>query len=255
MPSIVKELNLNKHPKDCKDLSLIYARNVMISNDLSCLQNEYSITGHSTLNNYLNGKYIAGYIPCNTEVVLFVVDNINSENCTIVRYNEKTDSYIECIKNFKYYGGKLRGTFTYNVKDDLIIAVAESDSNRNDAVPLRTINLGKFDTNTEGNDKGLTNAEFSINPEIKLPSINNIEYVPGNAYKGWYHFFIRFKVNSIDYTKWYNLGHPIFICDIEKQQIFKYGFTNYLLWTLTERHIPDSDNNMLKGTVADRFSR
>ncbi len=254
MPSIVKELNLNKHPKDCKDLSLIYARNVMISNDLSCLQNEYSITGHSTLNNYLNGKYIAGYIPCNTEVVLFVVDNINSENCTIVRYNEKTDSYIECIKNFKYYGGKLRGTFTYNVKDDLIIAVAESDSNRNDAVPLRTINLGKFDTNTEGNDKGLTNAEFSINPEIKLPSINNIEYVPGNAYKGWYHFFIRFKVNSIDYTKWYNLGHPIFICDIEKQQIFKYGFTNYLLWTLTERHIPDSDNNMLKGTPEGRYN-
>ena len=57
----------------------------MVSNDLSCLQNEYSITGHSTLNNYLNGKYIAGYIPCNTEVVLFVVDNINSENCTIVK--------------------------------------------------------------------------------------------------------------------------------------------------------------------------
>ena len=78
MPSIVKELNLNKHPKDCKDLSLIYARNVMVSNDLSCLQNEYSITGHSTLNNYLNGKYIAGYIPCNTEVVLFITDTATS---------------------------------------------------------------------------------------------------------------------------------------------------------------------------------
>ena len=253
MPSIVKELSLNKHPKDCKDLSLVYARNVMVSNDLSCLQNEYSITGHSTLNNYLEGKYIAGYIPCNTEVVLFVVNNKDSENCTILRYNEKTDRYIECVKNFKYYGGKIKGTFTYNVKDDLIIAVAESDSNKNDAIPLRTINLGKFDISTEGNDKGLTNAEFSLNPEIKIPSVSNLNYIVGNAYKGWYHFFIRFKINTIDYTKWYHIGSPVFICDIEKQQIFKYGFANYWLETLLEKNVSGVRNDILAGQPIGRY--
>lgn len=218
----------------------------MVSNDLSCLQNEYSITGHSTLNNYLRGRYIAGYIPCNTEVVLFITDTADSENCTIIRYDEKTDSIVECLNSFKYYGGKIKGTFTYNVKGDLIIAVAESNSHKNNAIPLRTINLGQFDTSIEGNDKGLTNAEFSINPEIKLPSIKNIEYIPGNAYKGWYHFFIRFKINSIDYTKWYQIGSPVFICDIEKQQVFKYGFANYWLENLVIHHNDGTDNNNLK---------
>lgn len=218
----------------------------MVSNDLSCLQNEYSITGHNTLNNYINGRYIAGYIPCNTEVVLFITENKDSENCTIVRYDEKSDTYIECLNNFKYYGGKIKGTFTYNVKGDLIIAIAESDSDKNDSIPLRTINLGQFNNSIDGNDKGLTNAEFSINPEIKLPRITNFEYKAGNAYKGWYHFFIRFKINSIDYTKWYNIGHPIFICDIEKQQIFKYGFANYCLDGLIQKHLSDSDNNILQ---------
>ena len=253
MPSIVKELNLNKHPKDCKDLSLVYARNVMVSNDLSCLQNEYSITGHSTLNSYLNGKYVAGYIPCNTEVVLFVVNNINSEDCTIIRYDEKTNSIIECTNKFKYYGGKIKGTFTYNVKGDLIIAVAESDSKKNNAIPLRTINLGQFDTNTDGNDKGLTNSEFSINPEIKLPSINNLEYIVGNAYKGWYHFFIRFKVNSVDYTKWYHIGYPVFICDKEKQQIFKYGFANYWLNNLVKHTLTGKNNDILQGQPEGKY--
>ena len=225
----------------------------MVSNDLSCLQNEYSITGHSTLNSYLNGKYVAGYIPCNTEVVLFVVDNVNSEDCTIIRYDEKTNSIIECTNKFKYYGGKIKGTFTYNVKGDLIIAVAESDSKKNNAIPLRTINLGQFDTNTDGNDKGLTNSEFSINPEIKLPSISNLEYIVGNAYKGWYHFFIRFKVNSVDYTKWYHIGYPVFICDIEKQQIFKYGFANYWLDDLVKHRLTGKDNDILQGQPEGKY--
>ena len=37
---IVPRLNLNKHPKDCANLSLVNALNVKVSNDESCITNE-----------------------------------------------------------------------------------------------------------------------------------------------------------------------------------------------------------------------
>ena len=233
MPNIVKELSLNKHPKDCKDLSLINARNIMVSNDFSCLQNELNITEHPTLQDYLEDKILVGYIPCNTEVVLFTVsdddyDSLKSNktaiDSTITRYDEESDEIIECLSNFKYHGGKIVGTFTYNVQNNLIIAVAESDSITGDKVPLRSINLGKFDEETKGTDRELNAGLHAVSPELILPKFTDFTYVPGKTYKGWYYFFIRYKINNIDYTHWFPIGYPIFICDIEKQTIFKYGF-------------------------------
>ena len=236
MPNIVKELSLNKHPKDCKDLSLINARNIMVSNDFSCLQNELNITEHPTLQDYLEDKILVGYIPCNTEVVLFTVsdddyDSLKSNktaiNSTITRYDEESDELIKCLSNFKYHGGKIVGTFTYNVQNNLIIAVAESDSITGDKVPLRSINLGKFDEETKGTDRELNAGLHAVSPELILPKISDFNYIPGTTYKGWYYFFIRYKINNVDYTHWFPIGYPIFICDIEKQSIFKYGFKRY----------------------------
>lgn len=236
MPNIVKELSLNKHPKDCKDLSLINARNIMVSNDFSCLQNELNITEHPTLQDYLEDKILVGYIPCNTEVVLFTVsdndyDSLKSNktaiDSTITRYDEESDEIIECLSNFKYHGGKIVGTFTYNVQNNLIIAVAESDSITGDKVPLRSINLGKFDEETKGTDRELNAGLHAVSPELILPKISDFNYIPGTTYKGWYYFFVRYKINNVDYTHWFPIGYPIFICDIEKQSIFKYGFKRY----------------------------
>lgn len=233
MPNIVKELSLNKHPKDCKDLSLINARNIMVSNDFSCLQNELNITEHPTLQDYLEDKILVGYIPCNTEVVLFTVsdddyDSLKSNktaiDSTITRYDEESDEIIECLSNFKYHGGKIVGTFTYNVQNNLIIAVAESDTITGDIVPLRSINIGKFDEETKGTDRELNAGLHAVSPELIIPKITDFSYIPGTTYKGWYYFFIRYKINSVDYTHWFPIGYPIFVCDIEKQSIFKYGF-------------------------------
>ena len=254
MGNIVKELSLNKHPKDCKDLSLINARNIMVSNDFSCLQNELSITEHPTLQNYLNDKFLVGYIPCNTEIVLFTVSNIDynilkynkiAVNSIITRYNEETNELIECLDNFKYHGGKIVGTFTYNVQNNLIIAVAESDTISGDIVPLRSINLGKFDEETKGTDRELNAGLHAVSPELILPKISDFNYVPGTTYKGWYYFFIRYKINDIDYTHWFPIGYPIFICDIEKQSIFKYGFK--------DGEYPNTPHFSLTGAV-DYFS-
>ncbi len=235
MPNIVKELSLNKHPKDCKDLSLINARNIVVSNDFSCLQNELSIAHHSTLTNYLKDKVLLGYIPCNEEIVLFVCseEKYGTQDfdyagiyCTIARYNENKDDYgvLDCIDNFIYHYGIITGTFTYNVHGNLIIAVAESNPAFDQMVPLRTINLGKFGEGTKGTDRELNAGLHAISPELRLPKITDFSYIPGKTYKGWYYFFIRYKINNVDYTHWFPIGYPIFICDIEKQTIFKYGF-------------------------------
>lgn len=229
MPSIVKELNLNKHPKDCKDLSLINARNIMVSDDFSCLQNEQSILANSEIQSYIGNRRVVGYIPCNEEVVFFIIDDNGAQgnykingyvDCTIARYFEKDNDWLTLTENFHYHGGDIKGAFTYNINGELIIAVAESNSYKND-VPLKSFNLG---TKENPNIYDLKDINQPLNPIVKIPSIANFEYVPGKTYKGWYHFFIRYKINKNDYTKWYHIGYPIFVCNTEKQNIFRYGF-------------------------------
>lgn len=229
MGNIVKELSLNKHPKDCKDLSLVNARNIMVSDDFSCLQNEQSIFVNSVIQNYIGNKRIVGYIPCNEEVVLFVIDDSVAQesynengyiNCSIARYFEKYNEIVELTTEFHYHGGEIKGTFTYNINGELIVAVAEYGI-RDEYVPLKSFNLGTLEN---PNIYDLKDENQSLNPIVKIPSINNFQYISGRTYKGWYHFFVRYKINDNDYTKWYHIGYPIFVCNLEKQQIFRYGF-------------------------------
>ena len=248
MPNINFELNLNQHPKNAVNRSLINAKNVQLSNDLSCLQSEFAIKGRPDLDELLINKYIAGYIPCNKEFILFIAPKDYKTQLTehpegiqidIYRYKEQgdlDDNVVGSFDNakgkivynkFVWHGGKLKGTFTYNIKSHLIIAVAESDTLTGELIPLKTINLGTYDSiATDGdNDLGLLDSQIINNPEVKLPKID-YDYASGIAYKGYYHFFIRYKINNVDYTKWYDIGFPIFVDDIDKVQLFNYFLTH-----------------------------
>lgn len=237
--NIVPKLNLNKHPKDCDNLSLVDARNIKISHDESCITNENSIITNALIQtviykNYNNNFLIRGVIPINTGIVLFVQDynkvEANINKLDIFVYNEKTINKDENIylaySGLSYHGGKFTGTFTYNVENDLIIAFSEYDCNNNELVPLRTINLGNPDkAGAEDNgDIRQVESKLSIVPEVKLPAISNVEYVKGNAYKGWYYLFIRYKINKTDYTQWYPIGYPIYIDVINRNNIVRYIF-------------------------------
>lgn len=225
MPDIIKELNLNKHPKNCKNLSLVYAKNVRVSNDLSCLQNEESIYKHVDLIEQLEHKIIVGYIPCNKEIIFITTDSVPNNlgdevDAYIERYNE-LENICRCVyENYKYYGGEIKGTFTYNINSELILAITEFDYNNNLFIPLHTINLGKWDGDVV--DEDLDYDTLATNPSIKIPAISNFNYVSGTAYKGWYNFFIRFKLNNRDYTKWYHIGFPILLDEIFNSTIFRY---------------------------------
>lgn len=226
--NITPKLSLNKHPKDCDSLSLVNATNVKVTNDLTLISNEEDLKRneiiYNTLNNEFGGSYhsIIGAIPCNDEIIIFANGQATS---VIARYNEK-ENKCKIIYNKSLLNNinKIKGTFTYNVNNDLIIAISLYNTNTDE--PLRVFNLGKF------NDTNIDNNQFkdeisSIIPEVKLPSIESHYYVKGSCYKGWTYLYIRFKINKTDYTQWYNFGYPIFVDDIYRQQIFRYCFYQY----------------------------
>ena len=238
MPNINKKLVLNKHPKDCEDLVLVNARNVKVSNDFSCLQSENSIFHNRVIESFINNNFgndwkIAGVIPCNVELILIVYKGDSfPTNASIVRYNEDKDSCEISYNKFEYHGGEIKGAFTYNVQSNLILSIAEYNTKFN--IPLRTINIGKFGINGDDTDINLKNGLLSNAPEVYIPKLINQEYIIGNAYKGWYNFFIRFKINKVDYTSWFHLGYPIFVSDLIERDIIKYYYSGWI------NDLPDS---------------
>lgn len=212
--NLQKELNLNKHPGDCVPYSLIAAKNIKLSNDGHLIVNEEGLEdcveiANAIHNNGIDYFKIVGAIPTSTELVLFVL-NTDTRAASIYRYKDNGDC-IRVNTNWKYNGGKIKGTYTYNVKNHLIISIAEYDANID--VPLKTINLDL--------DNDRPDSEMSIIPEVTLPRVTNLKYVSGSAYKGYYFMFIRYKIDKINYTKWYSIGFPIYNDTIMPQVINK----------------------------------
>lgn len=226
--NIVQKLSLNKHPKDVPDLSLVMAQNIKISNDESCITNEEGIRENTYIKIFLENHYnksykILGIIPCNNELIIIAsaIDDISS--ASIFRYRENTAVTSENIKcvytKLKYHGGKYTGTFTYNVEESLILALSEYDAEEEN-IPLKVINLGNYDDNNILNDSHLNDEQLSLVPEVIIPNFE-YNYIKGRAYKGIYYLFIRYKINSVDYTQWYNFGEPIYIDEFTIKNIFK----------------------------------
>lgn len=235
MSNIKPILNLNKHPKDCENLSLVNARNIQISDDLSVIENEKSIIINkfnediSNLTGYSNYKII-GAIPCNVEIIFFVIEaepryyiTSSGVQCSIIRCNEEYNESKLVTNNYKYFGGQIIGTFTYNSRNELILGVSEYDALID--IPLKSFNIGTWEDNSS-EDINLSYDNLSIVPTVKLPEFTNVKFEGGKANKGWYNFFIRFKINKNDYTQWYPIGYSIYLGSLETVNMFKvYGYS------------------------------
>lgn len=257
------KLSLNKHPKTCENLSLTYANNVRLSNDAAVLQSDNSIIFNDEIKNklenyYTNGYEIIGNIACNIELVIFVFNKnnnkISKDNNTslgdIWVYDEPNNVMSLRYVNFVWYGGEIHGTFTYNIENDLIISFTEVGTTILD-VPLRTLKLSVSTTY----DKQILPKKLPINPEITIPSVIDYEFIKGQSYKGWYYFFLRYKINETDYTQWYNISNKILICDIERQAIIKYygysteGENNYVPFSTGALDNFSNDQDVTQQTV------
>lgn len=190
---IVKELNLNKNPQGVKNASLVNAWNIKLSSDCSYITADDSI--HDVIENHISGN-IVGVIPCNKEFVILTSTN------NIYRFQEdengNIDNIIVCITGWHYSGGEIKGTYSYNVNGELIIAIAEDGNN----IPLKTINLNKSKS-TDNED------QYTPAPNIPIVNMTLVDRVAGTPIpQGLYYFFIRFKCQDETYTNWFPIGVP-----------------------------------------------
>lgn len=194
---IVKELNKDGGYESIKNGSMTHAVNAMVSRDGNSIQNEQSIETIITLS---ENEEMVGVISCSDEIVIF------TNNSKIRRYKESTKAITEVATNWNYQGGKVIGTYTYNVNNELIVAITELNSD--EEVPLKIINLNKPNYLEGGSD-----IKYTLVPNIPKTNLNNSKLVSGSAiYKGIYNFFIRYKEGS-DYTGWFPIGTPVLVWD------------------------------------------
>ena len=235
--NILPQLSLNGHYQTQKSMSMVDANGIRLSKDCNTLETDNLLKnahdiGTTIANNAPNrviSKEIVYILSCNKELIIFanyvyMVTQDIAHKCKVFRYKEESDneSHTELIiEDYEYHGGKLTGTFTYNIDNDLIIAISEYGENLH--IPLKVINIDKIINQT------IDESKVSICPEVKIPTINNINYVKGNAYKGWYYFFIRYKIDNTDYTQWYNFGQPIYVDTINNNIIIKYCYPKNII--------------------------
>ena len=207
MAQIIPKLNLNKHPAEVANGSLIDATNIIVSNDNAVIQTEPQLDT-SDINNQLinligNRSYSIKYcISCNKELIIFIQFDDDANNISLYRYNEDYNE-TKYVTKTDYHGGELLGTFTYNF-NNLIIAFSEYFEDDNNSIPLKVINLGAFDKISSQNENQLEKSVLhSICPEVNVPKVR-INYIDGSANKGWYYIFIRYKISEDTYTQWFD---------------------------------------------------
>ena len=230
--NIIPKLNLNRNPKDIPSGSLVAAKNMMVDDTGSYFTNEYGFKVSFECPN--KGEYICGVIPTNKELVIFTYCNTDQIS-RIYRYADRI--YKECNLGWNYSGGKITGSYTYNYKGELIIAVGEydaTDANGNSIqVPYKCWNLDNC-INTNHNQEefiGQIDADY--------------ELISGNLVCGVYTFFVRFLVNNYDYTKWFQITSDIFIIDVSKTDTIQHTYLyKYEKKTTNSNPIYINSNNL-----------
>lgn len=219
---IVKRLSLNKTPKDVENNSIVAAKNIMLDNTGSFITNESGFSVAFECPNKNEGEYIVGGIPCAKEVVIFTHtpehDGIPAKS-NVYRYFDE-GYYVTCITNWQYNGGTIIGAYTYNYKKELIIAVSEYgavDSDNNPIlVPIKSWNLDSDDDS------------YSHNIEEIIPKFTSKYNVSdtGSLLSGVYTLFIRFKVGSDSFTKWFQITDDIIILNLIDKEGVSHNFMN-----------------------------
>ena len=190
---IDKKLNLDKELEYFPDGSLSFAQNVIVSQDGLSIQNEPAIVDFVSNNNF----DLVGFIACNEEFVLFGKDS------SIVRVN-KNGNWNPCDTNWKHQGGEVFGTFSYNVANELIIAISERNLplDENGEIvkcPLKIINLDR-----ESRIAGMDDNIYTLTPEIPKANMTKIEYVLGNRIKKGKYNFLAIQLPK--YLKTWNVS-------------------------------------------------
>lgn len=211
---IVPKLSLNRNPKDIPNNSIVAAKNMVVDDTGSYFTNEWGFAVAFECPN--NSEFICGVIPTNKELVIFTYCTKDKVS-RIYRYKDD-GSYFEVNVGWNYSGGKITGSYTYNYKGELIIAVGEYDAidsyGATIQVPYKSWNL---DSTINSNH----NQEEEVG---KITSSYNI--AQGNLVCGVYTFFIRYAITDVDYTKWFQITPEIIIIQSKQKEAPSHNYLN-----------------------------
>lgn len=264
---IIPKLNLNKSPKDVDNYSLVDATNIIIDNSTNTIKTENSLTdlianieingikedrqlfyamqlllingSGGDLNNKITIKHIHS---CSTELIIFVYYDYTKQYY-IFRYKEDNKTLKLIPADIELHDLNILVEHIYN-RNNLILAISEYSDDDTYKIPLKVINIGEFDNDLSEFDKSqLYNKNFhSIIPEVRIPRIEHRFYY-SNIYKGWYFIFIKYKIDSTNYTQWYNTNKSIYIDS--------YNIDKLLDYSIADNYAIDGDDSLGRHLIID----
>lgn len=195
-------LNYNDPPINLDNRQVFDARNITVAPDGKSI-----ITDKGLINLHvcLNGSTILDIATTDKEVLLFCSDSI------IRRYNIYNGDYKLCNRAIPITP-PVKIAYSYNVKNELIIALTQYNEDPNVKVPLKVINLDAPFKDSILHD---------INPYKPIANITTVDILSEGASirKGSYDFFISYKLDNDNYTDWVNIGSTIYVSDITESAV------------------------------------
>ena len=225
MGAIIKELNLNQNPQYVKSHSLVFAKNIKLDELGNNIVMDDNIINNKVISACSNEGFtditIVGCISTPTELIVFFKDATAENNLQIARYNEVEDRVTFIESNIAYNGGEINGTYNYTVRQELIIIFCEKDSTNTTNNYLKTINCGIFEKDITFEQE---ESYFNVCPDIPICKCKLLSLVSGvNIPNGVYQFFIRYKIDSTNYSKWFPIGKPYYGIHKERRDVINYG--------------------------------
>lgn len=226
MARINPKLNLNKTPQNVEDSSLIFAKNIKLTKDLS-ISADTSIDSikHWEGENNLYQNVVGKIVGVNSKIYFFT----NENNGTIYEYNELTNESEKVECGWTYHNGVITGCVTVNNTGEEILTIAESDGTEN--VPIKHINLAQCSENDE-------ESIYTQAPNIPITNLNLTGYYTCQIQNGVYQFFIRYKIRDEFYTEWFPASKELFAGNHNETSTVQ----GKLIYTKTDR---DSDESFI----------
>ena len=225
MGAIIKELNLNQSPQYVKSHSLVFAKNIKLDELGNNIVMDDNIINNKVISACSDKGFtditIAGCISTPTELIVFFKDATAENKLQIARYNEVEDRVTFIESNIVYNGGEINGTYNYTVRQELIIIFCEKDSANATNNCLKTINCGIFEKDITFEQE---ESYFNVCPDVPICKCKLLSLVSGvNIPNGVYQFFIRYKIDSTNYSKWFPIGVPYYGIHKEYKNLINYG--------------------------------
>ena len=248
---IVKELNLNKNPKQYKNNSMFFAKNVKLDENGSNIVRDTGTIPVKAIAD-LSNEYdsIRGCFATINELICFmeVTENGNSV-LKIYRYDETTEKIIIYHTDITYDENyKISFDYLYNNGGELIISFClyKNVAEDKDVTKLKSINLGEFNqmilsraTSVAGYDNvyeyrwanSNENLQyiFNINHNVPFCQCKSEIISSKDIICGVYQFFIRYEISTFgesrnEYTKWFPIGKELYAINLEEIEIYNHYF-------------------------------